>query len=59
MRRIDYRRIAPEAVSTILETQRYVDHCSLERPLLELARLRASQINVALEEFLMRHLPRK
>ena len=45
MRRIDYRWIAPEAVSTILETQRYVDHCSLERPLLEPARLRASQIN--------------
>ncbi len=25
--------------------QRYVDHCSLEKPLLELAKLRASQIN--------------
>jgi AhpD family alkylhydroperoxidase len=45
MRRIDYRRIAPKAVSTMLEMQRYVDQCSLERPLLELARLRASQIN--------------
>ena len=45
MRRIDYRRIAPEAVSTMLEMQRYVDHCSLEKPLLELAKLRASQIN--------------
>ena len=29
----------------MLELQRYVDHCSLERPLLELAKLRASQIN--------------
>jgi len=45
MRRIDYRRIAPEAVSTMLEMQRYVDHCSLEKLLLELAKLRASQIN--------------
>jgi AhpD family alkylhydroperoxidase len=45
MRRIDYRRIAPEAASVMLEMQRYVDHCSLERPLLELAKLRASQIN--------------
>src|ERR1035437_6232495 len=45
MRRIDYRRIAPEAVSTMLEMQQYVDHCCLERPLLELAKLRASQIN--------------
>jgi len=45
MRRIDYREIAPKAVSTMLELQRYVDHCSLERPLLELAKLRASQIN--------------
>ena len=45
MRRIDYRRIAPKAVSAMLEMQHYVDHCSLERPLLELAKLRASQIN--------------
>jgi AhpD family alkylhydroperoxidase len=45
MRRIDYRRIAPEAVSTMLDMQQYVDHCSLEKPLLELAKLRASQIN--------------
>jgi AhpD family alkylhydroperoxidase len=45
MRRIDYQGIAPKAVSTILEMQRYVDQCSLERPLLEPAKLRASQIN--------------
>jgi AhpD family alkylhydroperoxidase len=45
MRRIDYQGIAPKAVSTILEMQRYVDQCSLESPLLELAKLRASQIN--------------
>ena len=45
MRRIDYRRIAPKCFSPMLEMQRYVDHCSLEKPLLELAKLRASQIN--------------
>ena len=45
MRRIDYRRIAPEAISTMLDMQQYVDHCSLEKQLLELAKLRASQIN--------------
>jgi AhpD family alkylhydroperoxidase len=45
MRRIDYRRIAPEAVSAMLDMQRYVDHCSLEKQLLELVKLRASQIN--------------
>jgi AhpD family alkylhydroperoxidase len=45
MQRIDYRRIAPKALSTMLEMQRYVDHCSLEKPLLELAKLRGSQIN--------------
>jgi AhpD family alkylhydroperoxidase len=45
MRRIDYRRIAPEAISTMLDMQRYVDHCNLEKQLLELAKLRASQIN--------------
>lgn len=45
MRRIDYRRIAPEAVSAMLDMQRYVDHCGLEKQLLELVKLRASQIN--------------
>jgi AhpD family alkylhydroperoxidase len=45
MRRIDYHHIAPAAVLAMSEMQRYVDHCGLERCLLELAKLRASQIN--------------
>jgi len=43
--RIDYRHIAPGAVSAMHEVQRYVDGCSLEKKLLELVKLRASQIN--------------
>ena len=45
MERIDYRHLAPTAVSAMREVQRYVDHCSLEKKLLELVKLRASQIN--------------
>ncbi len=45
MKRIDYRQVAPAAVSAMHEVQRYVDHCSLEKKLLELVKLRASQIN--------------
>jgi AhpD family alkylhydroperoxidase len=43
--RIDYRKVAPAAVSGMLGVQRYVDHCSVEKPLLELVKLRASEIN--------------
>jgi len=43
--RIDYHRIAPAAVTAMLEVQRYVDHSGLEKKLLELVKLRASQIN--------------
>ncbi len=43
MERIDYRHLAPaEAMG---EVQHYVDHCGLEKKLLELVKLRASQIN--------------
>lgn len=45
MERLDYHRIAPAAVTALLGVQRYVDGCSLEKQLLELAKLRASQIN--------------
>ena len=45
MERLDYHHIAPAAVTAMLEVQRYVDGCSLEKKLLELAKLRASQIN--------------
>jgi AhpD family alkylhydroperoxidase len=43
--RLDYHRIAPAAVTAMLDVQRYVDGSSLEKKLLELAKLRASQIN--------------
>lgn len=45
MERIDYRRLAPAAVAAMREVQCYVDHCGLEKKLLELVKLRASQIN--------------
>lgn len=43
--RIDYRHVAPEAVAVMREVQRYVDHSGLETLLLELVKLRTSQIN--------------
>ncbi len=39
--RLDYHHIAPGAVTAMLGVQRYVDGCSLEKKLLELAKLRA------------------
>ncbi len=45
MKRIDYRHVSPGALDAMLELQRYVDHCGLEKKLLELVKLRASQIN--------------
>ncbi len=45
MGRIDYRHLAPAAVAAMQEVQHYVDHCGLEKKLLELVKLRASQIN--------------
>lgn len=45
MERIDYRHLSPSALSAMRDVQRYVDHCSLEKKLLELVKLRASQIN--------------
>jgi AhpD family alkylhydroperoxidase len=45
MQRIDYSHLAPGALAAMLGIQRYVDHCSLEKPLLELIKLRSSQLN--------------
>jgi AhpD family alkylhydroperoxidase len=44
-RRLDYAAVAPEAVKAMLALERYVRGCGLERPLLELVRMRASQLN--------------
>jgi len=43
--RIAYARVAPAAVRTMLDMEAYVRSCGLERPLLELVKLRASYMN--------------
>jgi len=43
--RLDYRKIAPQGVSAFRYLQAYVDQCGLEHSLLELVKIRASQIN--------------
>ena len=43
--RFGYYKAAPAAMKTMDAMQEYVDGCGLEKPLLELVRLRASQIN--------------
>lgn len=43
--RIDYYKLAPEAISAMMGLENYVNKCGLEKPLLDLVKLRASQIN--------------
>lgn len=43
--RIDYPRVAPRALGAIMEMERYVRSSALEGSLIELVKLRASQIN--------------
>jgi AhpD family alkylhydroperoxidase len=43
--RLNARTVAPEAYKAMSALESYVDGCGLERPLLELIKLRASQIN--------------
>ncbi|KTD01296.1 carboxymuconolactone decarboxylase family protein [Fluoribacter gormanii] len=43
--RIDYTKFAPDAVKAILGLEQYVNSSGLEQSLLELIKLRASQIN--------------
>ena len=43
--RIDYKRVSPEAIGAQLDMEAYVRTCGLEMPLIELVKLRASQIN--------------
>jgi AhpD family alkylhydroperoxidase len=45
MQRIDYNHLAPGALAAMLGVQRYVDQHSIEKPLLELVKLRSSQLN--------------
>ncbi|HVP11643.1 MAG TPA: carboxymuconolactone decarboxylase family protein [Phycisphaerae bacterium] len=43
--RIRYTTVSPDAVKAMSGLEMYVRKCGLEKPLLELVRLRASQIN--------------
>jgi AhpD family alkylhydroperoxidase len=43
--RIDYQRVSPKAVQAMMGLQNYVNDSGLEHSLLELVKMRASQIN--------------
>lgn len=43
--RLEYQKVAPEALKGMLELETYVHHSGLERSLYELVKTRASQIN--------------
>ena len=43
--RIDYDQIAPQAVKAVLELEKFVNNSGLEKSLLDLVKIRASQIN--------------
>jgi AhpD family alkylhydroperoxidase len=43
--RLDSAKAAPEAYKALLGVQNYVNHCGLEITILELVKLRASQLN--------------
>ena len=43
--RIDYNKVAPGAYRAMFGLEKYLRECSLEAPLLELVKMRASQIN--------------
>jgi len=42
---IDYAKAAPEAIETLVRLTAQINHSTLEQPLLELIRTRASQLN--------------
>lgn len=43
--RIDYTKAAPEAYQAMLGLEKYLHHCGLDESLLELVKMRVSQIN--------------
>ncbi len=43
--RLDYRGAAPQAYAAVSEVERYIQSCGLEKSLIELVKMRASQIN--------------
>ncbi|MGH6972659.1 MAG: carboxymuconolactone decarboxylase family protein, partial [Caulobacteraceae bacterium] len=45
MTRLDYRKASPEGLTAFARLEGYMRGCGLEKPLLELVKTRASQIN--------------
>lgn len=43
--RIDFYKVAPEAMKPMMAAEAYLRECGLERSLIELVKMRASQIN--------------
>lgn len=43
--RINLNRVAPQGYEAMLALQAYVNQCGLEQPLMELVKIRASQLN--------------
>src|SRR5574337_291280 len=43
--RLDYMKAAPQGIAALRNLQAYVDGCGIEQSLLELVKIRASQIN--------------
>jgi len=43
--RIDYRKFAPRALKAMMELEEYISECGLDRKLIHLLKMRASQIN--------------
>ena len=43
--RLDYAKASPEGFKAIRQLQAHVDNCGLEHPLMELVKMRASQLN--------------
>ena len=43
--RLDYFEAAPDGLKAMLGLEQFIRNCGLERPLIELVKLRASQIN--------------
>jgi AhpD family alkylhydroperoxidase len=43
--RLNYAKASPKGLASMRQLQAYVDQCGLDRPLIELVKTRASQIN--------------
>jgi AhpD family alkylhydroperoxidase len=43
--RLPYYKIAPDGLKAVLGVENYIQHCGLEKSLIELVKMRASQIN--------------